>query len=260
MIISSKHYNVRFFDLIAFSGPFILAYICKNLTCNRMRQLSSLSLLFITLVTSCTPKGETDTKDNLQDVLTRYGQAHPENEVVIETSYGTMKIRLYGDTPLHRANFIKQVNEDYYEGGTFYRIVNKFMIQGGVKGKYVEYLIPAEIKPNHYHKRGAIAMAHYDEGNPNNDSSPTEFYIVQGQVYTEEDVAFEQQERKLQMTPEQEDDYMKVGGDFSLDGKYTVFGEVIEGFEIIDKIAIEKVIGEDRPLNKIPFKISAVKK
>ena len=222
-----------------------------------MRSIYLLSL--IVLVASCAPKKEPVTKENLQEVLTRYGQAHKENEVVIETSYGTMRIRLYDDTPLHRANFIKQINEEYYDGGTFYRIVNKFMIQGGVKGKYVDYLIPAEMKRNHFHKRGAIAMAHFDEGNPNNDSSPTEFYIVQGQVYTEEDVTFEQQERKLMMTPEQREIYMKIGGDFSLDGKYTVFGEVIEGFDVIDKIAIEKVIGEDRPLNKIPFKISTIK-
>lgn len=216
-------------------------------------------ILVAFLVPCCAPKKEPVTKENLQEVLTRYGQTHNENEVIIETSYGTMRIRLYEDTPLHRANFIKQINEEYYDGGTFYRIVNKFMIQGGVKGKYVDYLIPAEMSRNHFHKRGAIAMAHYDEGNPNNDSSPTEFYIVQGQVYTEEDVVFEQQERKLMMTPEQQETYMKIGGDFSLDGKYTVFGEVIEGFEVIDKIASEKVIGEDRPLNKIPFKISTVK-
>jgi cyclophilin family peptidyl-prolyl cis-trans isomerase len=216
--------------------------------------------LLILLAISCSPKKETVTKDNLREILTRYGQAHPENEVLIETSYGTMKVRLYEDTPLHRANFIKQINEDYYDGGTFYRIVNKFMIQGGVKGKYVDYLIPAEIKRNHFHKRGAIAMAHYDKGNPNNDSSPTEFYIIQGQVYTEEDVTFEQQQRKLMMTPEQQESYMTVGGDFSLDGKYTVFGEVIEGFDVIDKIAAEKIIGEDRPLNKIPFKIRTIEK
>jgi cyclophilin family peptidyl-prolyl cis-trans isomerase len=220
-----------------------------------MHQLRIL-LVILLFAASCSPKKEVVTKENLRDVLTRYGQAHGENEVVIETSYGTMKIRLYEDTPLHRANFVKQINEDYYDNGTFYRIVNKFMIQGGVKGKYVDYLIPAEIKAGHYHKRGAIAMAHYDEGNPENNSSPTEFYIIQGQVYTEEDVAFEEQQRKLTMTPEQKADYMKVGGDFSLDGKYTVFGEVIEGFEVIDKIAAEKIIGEDRPVNKIPFRIS----
>ncbi|MEJ0032443.1 MAG: peptidylprolyl isomerase [Bacteroidota bacterium] len=166
-----------------------------------------------------------------------------------------MKIHLYDDTPLHRANFVKQINEDYYENGTFYRIVPKFMIQGGVKTKPVlDYLIPAEFNPNHYHKRGAIAMAHFDEGNPENNSSPTEFYIIQGQRYTEEDVAFEEQERKIKMTPEQKKIYMDAGGEFSLDGAYTVFGEVVEGFDVIDKIAAEKTSG-DRPVRKIEFKI-----
>ena len=223
--------------------------------------MPQLRVFFVILLiaTSCGKKIETVTKENQVDVLTRYGQAHNENEVTIETSYGTMKIRLYEDTPLHRANFIKQINDGHYEKGTFYRIVPKFMIQGGDKNKQFDFLLPNEIKPNHYHKRGAIAMAHYDEGNPNNDSSPTEFYIIQGQLYTEEDVAFEEQERKLKMTPEQKRDYMTVGGEFSLDGKYTVFGEVIEGFDAIDKIASEKVIGEDRPLKAIPFKISTAR-
>ena len=221
-----------------------------------MKRLYIFFVVVVTLV-SCGEKKEIVTKDNLLDVLTRYGNVHKENEVVIETSYGTMKIRLYDDTPLHRANFIKQINEDYYEDGTFYRIVSRFMIQGGVKSKpQADYLIPSEVKPEHYHKRGALAMAHFDAVT---DSSPTEFYIMQGQRYTEEDVTAEEQERGLQMTPQQKQDYMSAGGDFSLDGKYTVFGEVTEGFDVIEKIAGEKIIGEDKPLKKIPFKIRVLK-
>src|SRR4051812_45786336 len=102
-----------------------------------MRKLSILAVIVL-IAASCGEKKEVVTQENLKDVLTRYGQAHAENEVIIETSYGTMKIRLYEDTPLHRANFIKQINEEYYEGGTFYRIVNRFMIQGGVKDKHVD--------------------------------------------------------------------------------------------------------------------------
>ena len=214
-------------------------------------------LIILVSIVSCGEKKEIVTKENLQDVLTRYGNSHKENEVIIETSYGTMKLLLYEDTPLHRANFIKQINEDYYEDGTFYRIVSKFMIQGGVKGKpQADYLIPSEFRPDHYHKRGALAMAHFDNVT---DSSPTEFYIMQGQRYTEEDVTSEEQEKGVQMTARQKQDYMSVGGDFSLDGKYTVFGEVVEGFDVIEKIASEKIIGEDKPLKKIPFKIRAVK-
>lgn len=213
-------------------------------------------LLLAVVLFSCGEKKEVVTEQNLQEVLTRYGQSHPENEVIIETQHGTMKIKLYDDTPLHRANFIKQINEDYFEDGTFYRIVSKFMIQGGVKGKSVDYLIPAEFKPNHFHKRGAVAMAHFDQDrNPELKSSPTEFYIMQGQLYSEEDVADEERERGMTMTPEQKQAYMTVGGDFSLDQKYTVFGEVVEGFDVIEKIASEKVHQEDKPINKIPFKI-----
>ena len=213
------------------------------------------TLLLLIAVAACSPKKETVNQDNVRDLLVRYGEAHPENEVIIETSYGTMKVRLYDDTPLHRANFVKQINEDYYEGGTFYRIIPKFMIQGGVKTKPpLDYLIPAEFNPNHFHKRGAIAMAHFDEGNPENNSSPTEFYIIQGQKYTEEDVAFEELERKMKMTPEQKQIYMTDGGDFSLDGKYTVFGEVVDGLDVIDKIAEERTSG-DRPVKKIAFTI-----
>jgi peptidyl-prolyl cis-trans isomerase B (cyclophilin B) len=219
----------------------------------RLPALFTIVVLFL----SCSDKKEVVTAENLQDVLTRYGESHPENEVVIETSFGTMKIRLHDDTPLHRANFVKHILEGDYEKGTFYRIVSKFMIQGGSKGMD-NYLIPAERKPDHYHKRGAIAMAHYDEGNPNNDSSPTEFYIIQGQKYTQEDVEFEQTERNLAMTQQQKQDYMTIGGDFSLDGKYTVFGEVIEGFDVIEKIANEKVINIDKPVQPIPFRIKTL--
>lgn len=216
------------------------------------------AVLLIVLI-SCGEKKEIVTEANLKEVLTRYGESHPESEVIIDTQYGQMKIRLYDDTPLHRANFVKFINEDYYEGGTFYRIVSRFMIQGGVKGKQVDYLIPAEFNPNHYHKRGALAMAHFSEGNPEMKSSPTEFYIMQGQIYSEEDIIDEERERGMTMTPQQKEDYMKVGGDFSLDQKYTVFGEVIEGFDVIEKIANEKVHQEDKPINKIPFKISMKK-
>jgi cyclophilin family peptidyl-prolyl cis-trans isomerase len=223
---------------------------------NRSRSLIAILLI----AASCGEKTEVVTNENVNEVLIRYGESHPEKDVIIETSYGTMKIRLYDDTPLHRANFIKQINEDYYgDDGTFYRIINKFMIQGGVQSKQLDYLVPAEFNPNHYHKRGAIAMAHYDEGNPEMKSSPTEFYIMQGQIYTEEDVAFEEQERKMKMTPRQKEDYMTIGGDFSLDQKYTVFGEVIEGFDVIAKIANEKTYSTDKPVSKIPFTIKTVK-
>src|ERR1041385_7035792 len=101
--------------------------------------MNRLVIGLVIVLFSCGEKKEIVTEANLKEVLTRYGNEHKENEVIIETQYGTMKIKLYEDTPLHRANFIKQINEDYYDGGTFYRIVSKFMIQGGVKGKQLDY-------------------------------------------------------------------------------------------------------------------------
>ena len=225
--------------------------------------LKLILIFFLVLIvqSSCTEKKnstELVTNENVKEVLTRYGQAHKESEVIIETSFGNMKIRLYEDTPLHRANFIKQISEDYYAEGTFYRIVNYFMIQGGVVDKELNYLVPSEMSAAHFHKRGALAMARFDEGNPDKASSPTEFYIVQGQRHTQQDLEFEEKENGMKFTPEQKEAYTTLGGDISLDGNYTVFGEVVEGFEVIDKIAAEKVHQGEKPLKKIPFVIRLV--
>ncbi len=218
-------------------------------------------LSFALIVLGCNEKKKeiiTVTKENAREVLTSYGQSHKGNEVIIETSFGNMKIRLYEDTPLHRANFIKQINEDYYRESEFYRIVNYFMIQGGVVDKELDYLVPSEMSAGHFHKRGALAMARFDEGNPDKASSPTEFYIVQGQRHTEQDLEFEETQNGMKFTPEQREAYTTIGGDISLDGNYTVFGEVVEGLDVIDKIAAEKVHQGEKPLKKIPFTIRLV--
>jgi len=178
--------------------------------------------------------------------------------VTIETSYGIMRIRLYEDTPLHRANFIKLINDDYYNEATFYRVVQGFVVQGGDMSKTYDYLIPAEFRPNHFHKKGAVAMARSDDNNPAMESSATEFYIMQGLPYKEEDIDAEAANDGLTLTPEQRETYLKVGGDMSLDQKYTVFGEVVEGLDVIDKLASVKVYGE-KPVQKVPFKIYLTK-
>ena len=140
--------------------------------------------------------------------LTKYGKENLENEVVIKTVVGDITIKLYEKTPLHRANFIRLVKGTYYTHRTFYRIIDQTGIQGG--GEYydqLDFLVPPEYFPEITHKRGAIAMAHHDEGNPEKASSPTEFYIITN----------EEEAQKL-------------------NGNYVVFGEVIKGMEIIDKI------------------------
>jgi cyclophilin family peptidyl-prolyl cis-trans isomerase len=215
------------------------------------------NLLFVILLTfaACKKKAEVITKSNVKEVLTRYGNENSENLVKIETKFGNMIIKLYDDTPLHRANFIKLIKEDYYEDGEFYRIVYQFMIQGGDLHKKPDYTIPAEIKDKYFHKKGAIAMARFDENNPNKESSAAEFYIIHGGKYAEWQVDEDAKEMGVTLTPEKRQTYLTLGGDMFLDGDFTVFGEVIEGFEVIDKIAEVKVY-QEKPAQKIPFKIS----
>jgi peptidyl-prolyl cis-trans isomerase A (cyclophilin A) len=140
--------------------------------------------------------------------LTEYGKQNPENEVVIKTVGGDITVKLYDKTPLHRANFIRLVQSNYYVHRKFYRIVYQTAIQGG--GEYLDqldYLVPPEYIPEYTHKRGAIAMARYDEGNPEKASSPTEFFIVTNAAEAQK-----------------------------LNGLYVVFGEVTKGMDIVDKI------------------------
>ena len=217
--------------------------------------------LLILFLASCGKK-ETIliTQENVRDVLTKYGQENPENELTIETSFGTMRLKLYEDTPLHRANFIKLIKDGQYENADFYRIASGFMIQGGDLNKKLKYRVPAEFKPEHFHKKGALSMARQDENNPNLESSAAEFFIIHGTTYYPEDIAVEEKTLGINLTPEQKKVYENVGGYMTLDQKYTVFGEVVDGFDVIDKIAHEKVYDLEKPLRKIPMKVTVVEK
>jgi cyclophilin family peptidyl-prolyl cis-trans isomerase len=225
------------------------------------RRFLPLSVFFLTLILSCSKKeAETITRENIREVLTRYGRENPENEVIIETDFGTMRIRLYEETPLHRANFIKLIKEGHYEEPEFYRVFYQFMIQGGDFENQLDYMIPAEFNNKYIHKKGALSMARQDEDNPELQSSSTEFFIVHGGKYADYQVDEEMRNLGLTLTPEQRNTYMTSGGYMSLDQQYTVFGEVVDGFDVIDRIASVKVYQEDKPLKKIPFRISVVAK
>ncbi|MES2732912.1 MAG: peptidylprolyl isomerase [Bacteroidota bacterium] len=220
----------------------------------------SLLVIFLGWLPACSPKKELALdKSNLREVLNQYAHDNPETQFVIHTPMGDMQGVLYQDTPLHRANFLRLVKEGYFDKADFYRVIAGFAIQGSNPlGKKEAFLIPAEFNPKHYHKKGALAMAHFDEGNPEKASSTTEFYLVQGERYTEENLKDDEAEYGITATPDQRKDYTTLGGNMELDGKYTVFGEVTKGLEVIDKIATVKVIGE-KPLQKIPFSIELTK-
>ncbi|MBR1550256.1 MAG: peptidylprolyl isomerase [Bacteroidales bacterium] len=180
------------------------------------------------------------------------------------TNYGKITLLLYDQTPLHRDNFIKLAVKGTFDGLLFHRVIEKFMIQGGdpesrgaERGKMLGngtlgYNIPAEFRPELFHKRGALCAAREgDAVNPRKESSASQFYIVQGRVWSNEDLDMMQERFGKKFGPEQRKAYTSIGGTPHLDGDYTVFGEVIEGMEIVDKIASVKCDKNDRPLEDV---------
>lgn len=178
-----------------------------------------------------------------------------ETMVLLKTNQGDITVKLYNDTPKHRDNFIKLVNEGWFNGSPFHRVINKFMIQGGqnADGRVDPgYTIPAEIKPNHYHFKGALAAARMaDQVNPKKNSSGSQFYIVQGDVYTSQKLERFRDYYGKTFTKEMVDVYTTLGGTPHLDGDYTVFGEVVEGLEIVDKIAAVQTGYMDVPVEPV---------
>jgi peptidyl-prolyl cis-trans isomerase B (cyclophilin B) len=175
-----------------------------------------------------------------------------KTKVKLKTSMGDVTVVLYDDTPIHRDNFIELINKKFYDGVLFHRVIPKFMIQAGdptskdakpgvqLGSGGPGYTIPAEFKPNHFHKKGALAAARQgDQVNPTKASSGSQFYIVVGEVLTEAQLGqLEQMGRHPKFTDEQKKAYTTVGGTPHLDYQYTIFGEVTEGMDIVDKIAL----------------------
>ncbi|MBL4657955.1 MAG: peptidylprolyl isomerase [Flavobacteriales bacterium] len=168
-----------------------------------------------------------------------------EKEQVVEivTAMGTIKVKLYNETPLHRDNFLKLAENGEMNGSTFHRVIKGFMVQGGGKpgtngmGSIGE-TIPAEIIAQYCHTKGSLAAARKgDNVNPERKSSGSQFYIVQGRTTPEATLKQMAARSKLTYTEKQISDYATIGGTPHLDGQYTVFGEVIEGLDIVDKIA-----------------------
>ena len=200
------------------------------------------------------------------------GLAQEERLVEINTSMGKMVVKLYNETPLHRDNFIKLAQQGFFDGQLFHRVINNFMIQGGDpnskgadRGEMLGtggpgYTIPAEFRSGLYHKKGALAAARQgDAVNPKKESSGSQFYIVQGQVFAKDQLqAFSKSGRHKPFTDKEIEDYTTIGGTPHLDDSYTVFGEVIEGMEVIDKISAVPVDRYDRPIENVIFSINVI--
>lgn len=243
-----------------------------------------------------------------------------EVKAIIETNLGNMVVKLYNDTPKHRDNFIRLARAGHYDGTLFYRVIKNFVVQAGssdsrkaIKGQAIGYgkpiVIDAEIRPEHYHKKGALAAPRQpDRVNFFKESDISQFYIVQGRKYDpkelellekqinvpirkaiqrkyytpdkkvildslrklnkvkefreiankiKQDIAFEWNANndKIYMSDEKREAYTQQGGVHHLDKEYTVFGEVVEGFEVIDKIAALPTDKNDRPLTDVRIKV-----
>ncbi|PCH67442.1 MAG: peptidylprolyl isomerase [Bacteroidetes bacterium] len=198
-------------------------------------------------------------------------QKEKEVQVLISTEYGDIKLKLYNETPKHRDNFVKLAKEGFYDGTLFHRIIKGFMIQGGdPQSKNAKpgqqlgnggpgYTIPAEFNPEFIHKKGALSAARMgDNVNPKRESSGSQFYIVQGTVIPKEKLLEFGKSKGITFTEEQITAYTTIGGSPHLDTQYTVYGEVVEGLEVIDKIAEVPRDSRDRPIKDISITVKVL--
>ena len=184
---------------------------------------------------------DTDTinRTNTVAFLTAYGKQHPETEILLETRLGNIIIKLYRDTPLHRASFIFLTKTGYFSTTCVHRVVEGFVVQGGnsehpktrkFRRKYDQYTLPAEFKKHRKHYYGALAAARDWENNPTKRSNPFEFYFIQDPK-----------------------------GGHHIDGEHTVFGEIISGFDTLEKIALVEVGGDEWPVKDVFFKATVLR-
>lgn len=241
-----------------------------------MKKTTTIAVLCLCIVLagcSCAKNAKDNKKpENKETVI---AEEQPENQsnkrdmdkltkVLFKTSVGDIIIALYDNTPKHKENFIKLVNDKYYNDILFHRVIQGFMIQtgdpdskGAPAGKMLGnggpgYTIPAEFVAENYHKRGAVAAARQgDQVNPTKASSGSQFYIVDGKPFDDNLLAQISYQYRKTFTDEQKKVYNTIGGAPFLDGDYTVFGEVVQGMDVVDKIAASAKDRYDRPTTDI---------
>lgn len=228
-----------------------------------MRQVFTIIMTSIVLL-ACSQAGNSRQQQD-------QNPAETETRVMISTEFGDIVIKLYNETPVHRDNFLKLAREGFYDGTLFHRVINQFMIQGGdptskqaVAGQPLgsggpDYTLPAEILPGLIHKKGALAAARQgDQINPERRSSGSQFYIVHGRVFSFEDLDIMEQRSGTAFSDKQRNVYTTTGGAPHLDGAYTVFGEVVSGLDVVDRIAATPTGQADRPVTDIPMTITVI--
>jgi len=196
-------------------------------------------------------------------------EAPEECLIQIETPHGSMIVQLFDDTPKHQDNFVKLVEDGFYDDLLFHRVINNFMLQGGdPNSKDAQkntqlgsggpgYQIDAEFVDANVHTKGALAAARTN--NPEKRSSGSQFYIVHGQEQSDSKLDQIEAKKGARYTKEQRDTYLEHGGTPFLDREYTVFGKVIAGLEVIDKIAGVQTNSQDRPEKDVWMKIRLIR-
>ncbi len=230
------------------------SYLCAVLSRNSgfMHKKLFLVLLFLLPVLAVSSKSKKDRR----------------SVVRIETTMGNIRVALLDDAPVHRDNFLKLAESGHYDGTLFHRVINQFMIQGGDPdsktaqpgqllgdGDVPYTLAPEILLPDWYHVRGALAAAREsDDVNPERRSSGSQFYIVTGKKFgpaSLKKMRASLEEDGVEMTSQMFDDYQQYGGAPHLDGAYTVFGEVIEGMDVAEKIQVVPTDKNDRPIDNV---------
>jgi peptidyl-prolyl cis-trans isomerase B (cyclophilin B) len=217
-----------------------------------------------TVLTVTTPEYPKLTNENIEAFLLQYFEDNPEREVIVSTRLGEVKVRLYDETPLHTANFLMMTKRDYFNGTEFIRVVPKFVVQGGNNESEIEevkrlligaYTIPPEFDEKLYHKKGALSAARSYEGNPDKRSSPYDFFFVHGQTFNEPQLMAMERDNSFTIPDWKREIYQTVGGAPHLDHQHTVFGEIVEGFDVLDKMASVETDGSDWPVKPLVMEV-----
>lgn len=208
------------------------------------------------------------TNQNVEKFLSSYGKENKETVLRLSCEYGDIDIKLYTNTPLHRANMVYLTKQGYFDLTQFYRVSNDFVDQAGnsdewdCQEKRAEiggYTLPAEFKKNNIHKYGAVAMARRYDKNPNKRSSPFEFYISLGRKWSKAEIRATEKEFGKTYTEEQKKIYYTLGGNPFLDTKHTVIGEVIKGIEVAKELNKVKVDNREWPLDEIAITMKVIR-
>ncbi len=206
-------------------------------------------------------------QENHREYLSNYYKENQARRIALSTRMGTLKIELFDDTPIHTANFLMLTERDYFNNTEFTRVVENFVVQGGNNDKEEEeikrllignYEMQPEMKESHIHKKGALAMARRYEENPKMLSSAYNFYIVHGQTFNEPQLIALEREHEMAIPDWKRKVYKTVGGAPHLDGKHTVFGQVYDGFDVLDKMAAVKTDKSDWPLKPLIMQVEII--